>query len=91
MNLAVTLQAASDNGGGNPAVILLLCLFLIIGAVQVVRPQLLWKLNSRLQRGWVKNPEATEPTGKGYAMQRGTGVLFLAVATWILIQQLQQS
>lgn len=70
MNLAVTLQAASDNGGGNPAVILLLCLFLIMGAVQVVRPQLLWKLNSRLQRGWVKNPEATEPTGKGYAMQR---------------------
>lgn len=50
MNLAVTLQAASDNDGGNPAVILLLCLFLIMGVVKVARPQLLWKLNSRLQQ-----------------------------------------
>jgi len=57
----------------------------------VVRPQLRWKLNSRLQPGWVKNPEATEPTSKDYAMQRVTGVLFLAVAAWMLIQQLLQA
>ncbi|MET8168484.1 DUF6199 family natural product biosynthesis protein [Streptomyces sp. NPDC005329] len=32
--------------------------------------------------------EATEATGRGYAMQRVTGVLFLLVATWMLVRQL---
>ncbi|MFF7333337.1 DUF6199 family natural product biosynthesis protein [Streptomyces sp. NPDC090306] len=68
-------------------VIVFLCLFLVMGLVQVIRPQLLWRLNSRMQRGWVKNPEGTEPTSKGYAMQRVTGVIFLAFATVMLIQQ----
>ncbi|MFK0174281.1 DUF6199 family natural product biosynthesis protein [Streptomyces sp. NPDC090306] len=69
-------------------VILFLCLFLVMGLVQVVRPQLLWRLNSRMQRGWVKNPEGAEPTSKGYAMQRVTGVIFLVVVTVMLIQQI---
>ncbi|MFD7699204.1 DUF6199 family natural product biosynthesis protein [Streptomyces caelestis] len=84
----MTVQASSEDGGAGPVLILFLCLFLIMGLVQVVRPQLLWRMNSRLQRGWVKNPEATEPTGKGYAMQRVTGVIFLAVATWMLVQNI---
>lgn len=81
------VQAASD-GGSNPVLIPLLCFFLIMGLIQVLRPQLLWKLNRNMQRGWVKNPDATEPTSKGYALQRVTGVLFLGFATWMLIQQI---
>ncbi|MGQ4419665.1 DUF6199 family natural product biosynthesis protein [Streptomyces sp. SAS_269] len=88
MNQGVLAQIASEGGGGNPALVPVLCFLFAMGLVQVVRPQLLWRLNSRLQRGWVKNPAATEPTGKGYAMQRVTGVLFLAVATWILVRQI---
>ncbi|MET9154453.1 DUF6199 family natural product biosynthesis protein [Streptomyces griseoflavus] len=81
-------QTASEGGGNSPAFIPLMCLLMIMGLVQVVRPQLIWRLNSRLQRGWVKNPEATEPTRKGYTMQRVVGVLFLAAATWMLVQGL---
>ncbi|WP_245001684.1 DUF6199 family natural product biosynthesis protein [Streptomyces alfalfae] len=82
------MQAATDRDGGSPLSVLILCLLLVAGVVQVVRPQLLWKANARLQRGWVKNPEATEPTGKGYAMNRAVGVIFLGLALWMLIQQL---
>ncbi|MFF4402436.1 DUF6199 family natural product biosynthesis protein [Streptomyces sp. NPDC001480] len=82
------LRASSGGGDASPALIPVLCLFLIMGLVQVIRPQLLWRLNSRLQRGWVKDPDAAEPTGKGYAMQRVTGVVFLAVAVWMLVQQI---
>ncbi|MEU6854566.1 DUF6199 family natural product biosynthesis protein [Actinacidiphila alni] len=68
--------------------IVILCLMLAMGLVQVVRPQLLWHMNRRLQRGWVKDPDGTEPTRKGYAVQRVTGVVFLAVAVWILVTNL---
>lgn len=88
MNHDVIVQASSGDSGTSPALILFLCLFLIMGLVQVIRPQLLWRVNSRLQRGWVKDPDATEPTSKGYAMQRATGMLFLAATTWMLIQNL---
>ncbi|MEU9592329.1 DUF6199 family natural product biosynthesis protein [Streptomyces sp. NPDC048193] len=84
----VVVRAASDSDGGSPVFVLILCFFLIVGVVQVVRPQLLWKANSRLQRGWVKNPGATEPTGKGYAMNRAVGVIFLGLVIWMLIQQI---
>jgi hypothetical protein len=86
MNRDAVMQAAS--GGGSPVFIPILCALLIMGLVQVVRPQLLWKMNRNLQRGWVKDPDATEPTSKGYAMQRVTGLLFLAIATWMLVQQI---
>ncbi|MFJ8546048.1 DUF6199 family natural product biosynthesis protein [Streptomyces sp. NPDC093586] len=82
------VQASSGDGGTDPALIAILCLFLVMGLVRVVRPRLLWRLDSRMQRGWVKNPEATEPTGKGYALHRVTGVLFLAVATWMLVERI---
>lgn len=68
--------------------IAIMCLMLAMGLLQVVRPQLLWGMNRRLQRGWVKDPDATEPTGKGYAMQRAVGVVFLVVAVWILVPHL---
>lgn len=41
-----------------------------------------------MQRGWVKDPDATEPTSRGYAMARVTGLLFVVVAIWILIRQI---
>ncbi|MGA5318753.1 DUF6199 family natural product biosynthesis protein [Streptomyces pseudogriseolus] len=87
MSHDATVQAASDSDGGSPVFVLLLCFFLIMGAIQVVRPQLLWKANSRLQRGWVRNPEATEPTRKGYTMNRVVGVIFLGFVIWMLVQQ----
>lgn len=81
-------RVASDGGTPSPVFIVFMCLFLVMGLVQVIRPQLLWRINSRMQRGWVKNPEGTEPTGKGYAMQRVTGVIFMVFATWMLVQNI---
>ncbi|GAA5074919.1 DUF6199 family natural product biosynthesis protein [Streptomyces similanensis] len=83
----MTVRTASEGGTSGPVLIPILCLLLVMGLVQVIRPQLLWRLNSRLQRGWVKNPEATEPTRKGYAVQRVSGVLFLAGVVWMLVLQ----
>lgn len=87
MNRDAVIQAASD-GDSSPVLIPVLCLFLIMGLVQVIRPQLLWRMNRNLQRGWVKDPDATEPTGKGYAMTRATGVVVLGFVTWMLVQQI---
>ncbi|MFI9769537.1 DUF6199 family natural product biosynthesis protein [Streptomyces sp. NPDC052415] len=88
MNRDAVVQAATNSDGGGWVFVLILCFFLVMGLVQVVRPQLLWKANSRLQRGWVKNPEATEPTSKGYAMNRVVGVIFLGFVVWMLIQRI---
>lgn len=41
MSHNAVVQAASDSDGGSPVFVLLLCFFLIMGVVQVVRPQLL--------------------------------------------------
>ncbi|MEU1423372.1 DUF6199 family natural product biosynthesis protein [Kitasatospora sp. NPDC005751] len=46
-------------------------------------------VNRRLQRGWVKDPDGAEPTRRGYTMQRVVGIVFLAVAVWILISHLR--
>ncbi|MFC7994513.1 DUF6199 family natural product biosynthesis protein [Streptomyces rochei] len=88
MSHDAVVQAATDSDSGSPVLVLVLCLFLVMGAIQVVRPQLLWKANARLQKGWVKNPQATEPTSKGYAMNRAVGVVVLGLVIWMLIQQL---
>ncbi|MGW5733258.1 MULTISPECIES: DUF6199 family natural product biosynthesis protein [Streptomyces] len=87
MSRDAVFQAASD-GGGSPVLIPFLCVFLVMGLVQVIRPQLLWKLNRSLQRGWVKDPDGTEPTSRGYAMTRVSGVLVLGFVTWMLVQQI---
>lgn len=87
MNRDMVIQAASD-GGSSPVFIPFLCLFLAIGLVQIIRPQLLWKMNRNMQRGWVKDPDATEPTGKGYAMARVSGVLVLGFVIWQLVRQI---
>nr|WP_318216200.1 DUF6199 family natural product biosynthesis protein [Streptomyces sp. SCL15-6] len=36
----------------------------------------------------MKNPDATEPTSKGYAMNRAVGVIFSGLVIWMLIQQI---
>lgn len=56
--------------------------------VQVIRPQLLWKVNRNMQRGRVKDPDGTEPPGRGYVMARVTGVLVLALVIWMLVRQI---
>ncbi|MFH8796907.1 DUF6199 family natural product biosynthesis protein [Streptomyces sp. NPDC017941] len=86
MNRDAVVQAASD-GDSSPVLIPFLCLFLVMGLVQVIRPQLLWRMNRNMQRGWVRDPDATEPTSKGYAMTRVTGVLVLGFVIWMLVQQ----
>jgi hypothetical protein len=67
----------------------ILCVFLLIGLVQVVRPQLLWRANRPLQRPFVRDYDATEPTGKGYLVMRISGAVFLGAALWMLVQNLQ--
>ncbi|MET7638155.1 DUF6199 family natural product biosynthesis protein [Streptomyces sp. NPDC005438] len=84
----MTERVASASGAPSPVLLALLCVFLVVGLIQVIRPQLLWRLNRRLQRGWVKDPDATEPTRKAYAMQRATGVVFLAVVVWMLFRHI---
>ncbi|MGW7067229.1 DUF6199 family natural product biosynthesis protein [Streptomyces sp. NPDC054855] len=87
MNRDAVIQAASDDASSS-VLIPILCLFLIMGLVQVIRPQLLWRMNRNMQRGWVKDPDATEPTAKGYAMTRVSGVLVLAFVIWMLVRQI---
>ncbi|WP_219819121.1 DUF6199 family natural product biosynthesis protein, partial [Streptomyces sp. SM9] len=50
--------------------VVLLSLFVAMALVQVVRPQLLWRLNRPLQKPFVKDYDATEPTRAGYTMTR---------------------
>ncbi|WP_320777010.1 DUF6199 family natural product biosynthesis protein [Streptomyces sp. CRN 30] len=64
-------------------IIAFLCVFAVMGLIQVVRPQLLWQLNRPLQRPFVKDYDATEPSPAGYLMMRVTGVIFLAVVTYM--------
>ncbi|MCX4704349.1 DUF6199 family natural product biosynthesis protein [Streptomyces sp. NBC_01373] len=68
-------------------VIAFLCVFTVLGLVQVFKPQLLWRANRPLQRPFVKDYDATEPTGTGYLMMRVTGVIFLTVVVWMLVTE----
>ncbi|WP_167536294.1 DUF6199 family natural product biosynthesis protein [Streptomyces ficellus] len=87
MDYYAVVRVAAGGDGGNFLLIPFLGLFLVMGLVQVIRPQLLWKMNRSLQRGWVKNPDATEPTRKGYTMDRAIGVLVVAFVIWMLVRQ----
>ncbi|MGW2208271.1 DUF6199 family natural product biosynthesis protein [Streptomyces sp. NPDC001781] len=69
-------------------IVVLLCVFVVVGLIQVIRPQLLWRANRPLQRPFVKDYDATEPTRAGYAMARVVGGVFLIVAVWMLVQQI---
>ncbi|GAB1332460.1 DUF6199 family natural product biosynthesis protein [Streptomyces sp. NPDC093260] len=66
--------------------VVLLCLMAAMGLVQVLRPQLLWKMNRPLQRPFVKDYDATEPTARGYLMTRLVGVCFLGMVTWMIVR-----
>ncbi|MEG8274869.1 DUF6199 family natural product biosynthesis protein [Streptomyces sp. AHA2] len=68
-------------------IIVILCVMAVMGLVQVVRPDLLWKVNRPLQKPFVKDYDATEPSAKGYLLMRVTGVAFLAVVAWMIVQQ----
>nr|WP_255249492.1 DUF6199 family natural product biosynthesis protein [Streptomyces albidoflavus] len=67
---------------------MLLSLFVAMALVQVVRPQLLWRLNRPLQKPFVKDYDATEPTRAGYTMTRVVGVVVLIAAVAMLITSL---
>ncbi|MEU7649256.1 DUF6199 family natural product biosynthesis protein [Streptomyces huasconensis] len=62
-----------------------LCLFIAAGLVQVVKPQLLWKMNRPLQEPFVKDYKATEPSPAGYVMMRVVGGLVLLAALTMLV------
>nr|WP_241692112.1 MULTISPECIES: DUF6199 family natural product biosynthesis protein [Streptomyces] len=53
-----------------------------------MRPQLLWRLNRPLQKPFVKDYDATEPTRAGYTMTRVVGVVVLIAAVTMLITSL---
>ncbi|MFJ8199998.1 DUF6199 family natural product biosynthesis protein [Streptomyces sp. NPDC096152] len=69
-------------------IVVLLCVFMVVGLIQVIKPQLLWRVNRPLQRPFVKDYDATEPTRAGYAMTRVVGGIFLIVAVWMLVRQI---
>ncbi|MFF9312570.1 DUF6199 family natural product biosynthesis protein [Streptomyces sp. NPDC014748] len=66
--------------------VVLLCLMAAMGLVQVLRPRLLWKTNRPLQRPFVEDYDATEPTARGYPMTRLVGVCFLGMVTWMIVR-----
>ncbi|MFF8830905.1 DUF6199 family natural product biosynthesis protein [Streptomyces sp. NPDC015131] len=70
-------------------IIALLSIFIVMGLVQVFKPKLLWSINRPLQRPFVKDYDATEPSPAGYTMMRITGVIFLIVAVWMLVVHLR--
>ncbi|MFF8670185.1 DUF6199 family natural product biosynthesis protein [Streptomyces sp. NPDC015242] len=67
--------------------IVILCVLAVVGLVQVIRPDVLWRINRPLQKPFVKDYDATEPSAKGYALMRVTGVIFLAVVAWMIVRQ----
>ncbi|MFE2052596.1 DUF6199 family natural product biosynthesis protein [Streptomyces sp. NPDC059459] len=66
----------------------ILCLFIVMATVQVARPQLLWRLNRPLQKPFVKDYDATEPSPAGYTMQRAVGAAVLIAAVAMLVVEL---
>ncbi|MFE9011146.1 DUF6199 family natural product biosynthesis protein [Streptomyces cyaneofuscatus] len=66
----------------------ILCLFVVMALIQVVRPQLLWKINRPLQKPFVKDYDATEPTDAGYMMSRAVGAVVLVASVTMLINTL---
>ncbi|MFG3246896.1 DUF6199 family natural product biosynthesis protein [Streptomyces sp. NPDC048187] len=65
--------------------VVILCLFIVMALVQVVKPQLLWRLNRPLQKPFVKDYDASEPSAAGYTMQRVVGGIVLVAATAMLV------
>ncbi|MYR93635.1 MULTISPECIES: DUF6199 family natural product biosynthesis protein [unclassified Streptomyces] len=66
----------------------ILCLIIVMALVQVVKPQLLWKVNRPLQKPFVKDYDATEPTHAGYMMSRAVGAVVLVASVTMLINTL---
>ncbi|CAM5254940.1 putative protein OS=Streptomyces tendae OX=1932 GN=F3L20_19020 PE=4 SV=1 [Streptomyces tendae] len=68
--------------------VVILSLFIVMALVQVARPQLLWKLNRPLQKPFVKDYDASEPSSAGYTMQRVVGGVVLVAAITMLVAAL---
>ncbi|CAM5644336.1 putative protein OS=Streptomyces alboniger OX=132473 GN=CP975_11325 PE=4 SV=1 [Streptomyces alboniger] len=68
--------------------VVLLGLFIVMAGIQVARPQLLWKVNRPLQKPFVKDYDASEPSRAGYMMQRAVGVAVLIAAVAMLVTEL---
>ncbi|MFD6417169.1 DUF6199 family natural product biosynthesis protein [Streptomyces sp. NPDC060194] len=68
--------------------IAVLCLFIVLALVQVVNPKLLWQANRPLQKPFVKDYDATEPSRAGYMMNRAVGVVVLVAAIFMLVTAL---
>ncbi|MGW0336334.1 DUF6199 family natural product biosynthesis protein [Streptomyces sp. NPDC003011] len=49
----------------------------------------MWKADSPVQRWFVRDHDATEPTAKGHLLRRTSGAAFLVVAPCMLVQDLQ--
>ncbi|MBM7171690.1 hypothetical protein JQK87_25460 [Streptomyces sp. G44] len=69
-------------------VVVFLCLFIVMAAVQVAKPQLLWRMNRPLQKPFVKDYDATEPNRAGYMIERVAGAAVLAGAVVMLVIEL---
>ncbi|MFK4066634.1 DUF6199 family natural product biosynthesis protein [Streptomyces sp. NPDC029674] len=65
--------------------VIFLCLFIAVGLVQVIKPQLLWRINRPLQAPFVKDYNATVPSPAGYVMMRVVGGLVLAAGLTMLV------
>ncbi|WP_030783599.1 DUF6199 family natural product biosynthesis protein [Streptomyces sp. NRRL S-920] len=69
-------------------VVAFLCVFIVVAAVQVAKPRLLWRVNRPLQKPFVKDYDATEPNRAGYRLERAVGVVVLAGAVIMLVVEL---
>ncbi|MFJ6697190.1 DUF6199 family natural product biosynthesis protein [Streptomyces sp. NPDC091272] len=70
---------AAKDGSAGPMFWVILSIMLVMGLVQVIRPQLVWRMNRTLRRPFVRDVDASEPSGKGYLLYRVTGVVFLVM------------
>ncbi|WP_256107723.1 DUF6199 family natural product biosynthesis protein [Streptomyces sp. ODS05-4] len=84
MTLHQLASAGDSDGGTSPFFYVVLALFSAMALVQIVRPQLLWRLNRPFQKPFVRDYDAAEPNARGYALQRVIGVGALIMAGFIL-------
>lgn len=76
------------DGGTSPFIFVIIGLMFVMALVQTLRPQLLWRANRPFQKPFVKDYDATEPSAKGYAVQRMSGVVVMVALVVILVMNL---
>lgn len=79
---APVVAHASGGSSGPPWILWIVApLFVVIGALLAVKPELQWKLN----RWQYKNPDALAPSAKGLLATRVTGVAMVVIAVVVLV------